>query len=260
MDETQLEELAKPQSDSRGRVTNAATVRRLRNREQWERFDTIMVGPGAAGVTKGWFETFKDFARVSQVMWFQSRDSNVDAAYTNQRSERYDYAQDLYNFNLEFLASTYDAEFDSLGSSAKAMQNIWCQELPKALGFEVLLADADIIAQGPATAFMAGRGNIGGYATDTGAAMVNGGINGTPNKENGWTFPEPIMIAAQAKLTVRAYIAQPIKDLIQAMEGPGVSLYPDGRGGYVEKPNWYGIRATFRGPRYMQLRGARSAV
>lgn len=258
MDELEQAKEAEPQSDSRGRVMNAADVRRLRNREQWERYDSIMVGPGASQVTKGWFNSFTEFARVSQIMWFQSRDSNVDLCYTNQRSERYDYAQDLYNFHLEFIASTFEAEFDSLGASAKAMQNIWCQELPKALGIEVLLADADIIAQGPATAFMAGRGNSGGYATDTGATLVHGGTNGVPNKENGWAFPEPIMIASHAKLTVRAQIGQPIKDLIQAMEGPGTSLYPNGQGGYVEKPNWYGVRATFRGPRYMQLRGARS--
>jgi hypothetical protein len=67
------------------------------------------------------------------------------------------------------------------------------------------------------------------------------------------------MIAAKAKLTVRAYIAQPIKDLLAAIPGPGLSLYPNGTGGYVEKPNWYAIRVTFRGPRYLQLRGARSA-
>ena len=38
------------------------------------------------------------------------------------------------------------------------------------------------------------------------------------------------------------------------------ALVPDGAGGTVELPNWYIIRITMRGPRYLQLRGARSSA
>ncbi len=257
--EQELLALSEPISDARGRVTNAADVRALRSREQWERYDTVIVGAGAQDQSKGWFNNFTGFAGVSQLSWFQSRDSNVDLAWTNQKSERYDYAQDLYNCNIEFLSPAYQAEFDSLGESQKEALMIWNQELPKALGFEVLLADADIIAQGPGTAFMAGRGNSGLVATDTGSPLVSGGTNGLPVRDNAWSFPEPIMIAAKAKLTVRAYIAQPVKQLLAALPGPGMVTIPKGDGTYIESPNWYGIRITFRGPRYLQLRGARSA-
>lgn len=246
-----------------GRVDREAaqTVRRMRAREQWERYDTVIVGNGAADQSKGWFNTFTGFANVQQLSWFQSRDANVDLAYTNQRSERLDYAQDLYNLNVEYIAPSYLAEFDSAGELSKIAQALWTQELPKAMSFEVLLADSDIIAQGPGTAFMSGRGNAGMFATDSGASVFNGGNNGLANRDNGWSFPEPIMLAAQAKITVRAYIAQPIKDALRALIGPGSWVFPNPSqpSGYYTMPQWFSIRVSLRGPRYMQLRGARSA-
>ena len=260
MSEAERQQAADPKADTRGRVTNAEYVRRLRNREQWERYDSIIVGNGAASQSKGWFNDFIALSRVSQISWFQSRDSNVDLCWTNQKSERYDYAQDLYQFMLEFLCPAFMAEFAEDAGAYKYAQLLWTQELPKALGTEVLLADSDIIAQAPATAFMAGRGNFGTFATDTAASMVVGGNNGVPAKENCWLFPDPVMIAAVAKLTVRAQIGQPVNDILREMPGPGVSLVPKGDGTYIEVDNWFAIRATFRGPRYMQLRGARSAA
>lgn len=260
MSEAQRQAAAEPKADTRGRVTNAGYVRKLRNREQWERYDSIVVGVGARNQSKGWFENFVDLSRVSQISWFQSRDSNVDQCWTNQKSERYDFAQDLYQFMLEFLCPAYMAEFSNDGAAAKYAQFLWTQELPKALGIECLLADSDIIAQAPATAFMAGRGNFGAFATDTAGSLVIGGNNGTPNKENAWLFPDPVMIAAVAKLTVRGIIGQPVNDVLRALPGPGTSSVPDGNGGYITVNNWFAIRATFRGPRYMQLRGARSAA
>lgn len=255
------EQISTPKPDHRGRVTNSAPIRYLRSREQWERSDTLWIGQGAADQSKGWFNTFAAAANVSQWSWFQGRDANVDLAYTNQKSERYDYAQDLYTCEMEFLAPTYQAELvDGSAASQKAAQLIWLQEIPKALGVEVLLADADIIAQAAATSFMAGKGNFNAWATDSAGAMVNGGNNGAPNKGNAWQWPEPIMIAAVAKLTVRAYVATPLKSVLLNLPGPFNDLIPNGTGGFIEKPNWFGIRVTFRGPRYMQLRSARSAA
>lgn len=259
MPEDQRAAASEPKPDTRGRVTNATAVRMLRNKEQWERYDSVVIGVGASSQSKGWFDTFQGLARVSQISWFQSRDSNVDTCWTNQKSERYDYAQDLYQLMVEFLCPTYMAEFSQDGAAAKYAQLLWTQELPKALGMEALLADADIIAQAPATAFPAGRGNIGMFATDTGASVLNGGNNGVATRENSWLWPDPVMIAAVAKLTVRAYIGQPINNVLREMPGPGISKIPKGDGTYIDVPNWFAIRCTFRGPRYMQLRGARSA-
>lgn len=255
------EKISTPIPDHRGRVMNAGPIRALRSREQWERSDTLWIGQGAGDQSKGWFNTFAAAANVSQWSWFQGRDANVDLAYTNQKSDRYDYAQDLYTCEMEFLAPAFQAELaDGNAAAAKAMQLIWTQEIPKALGCEVLLADADIIAQAAATSFMAGKGNTGSWATDSAGSMVFGGTNGVPSRGNAWQWPEPIMIAAVAKLTVRAFLATPLKSVLLNMPGPGVDLIPNGTGGYIEKPNWFGIRVTFRGPRYMQLRSARSAA
>ncbi len=239
-------------------VESARVIRKLRAREQWERYDSIVVGPGATNVSRGWFNNLQEFAKVSKLSWFGSRDSNVDLAYSNQQTERYDYAQDLYNMNVEFCAPPFLAEFARLGAPEKAAQMWWKEELPKLIAFEVLLADSDIIAQGPGTAFMAGRGNAGAFATDSGAAFYEGGNNGLANRDNGWSFPEPIMLAAQAKLTVRAFLAQPLKDALLNASGPGYMDVPKEDGTFVQVPNWFFIRVNMRGPRYMQLRGARS--
>lgn len=248
--------VAQPKSDGRGRVTNAEEVRAMRNREYFERYDSVFVYSGAQAKSKGFFDTFAQFANSTRVTWFASRDANIDLAYSNSRTERLDQAQDIYNVNACFYAETHQAQFTDLSPQNQVAVTWWTQELPKYMAFQMLLGDADILAQGTGDRFMAGSGNTGGYAQDTGAAYVNGGNNGAPEKSNGYFFPEPIMLAAQAQLSIIGQIATPFKDALAALPGPGFVEVPNGLGGYIVKPIQYGIKFILRGPRYLQLRGA----
>jgi hypothetical protein len=67
------------------------------------------------------------------------------------------------------------------------------------------------------------------------------------------------MLAAKAKLTVRGSIDAPLRAMLASLPGPGAKRIPIGNGQYYEMPNWYGIRISFWGPRYLQMRGARSS-
>lgn len=247
------------QTDNRGRILNAAEFRATRSREQFERYDSVMVFDGAESKTKGWFNTFAAFGRSTRLTWFASRDANVDLAYSNSTGERLDQAQDIYAVQAAFYADTHQAQFTDLSAQNQAAVLWWTQELPKYLALTVLLADADILAQATGDRFQAGAGNVGGYAQDTGASLVNGGNNANADRSNGYQFPDPVLLAAQSKLVVIGQVATPLKDAFMSLPGPGYVEVPDGAGSYVRKPIQYGIKVTMRGPRYLQLRSASSA-
>jgi hypothetical protein len=242
-----------------GRILNPNDFRNARSREQYERYDSVCVFDGAESKTKGWFNSFAAFGNSTQLTWFASRDSNVDLAYSNSTSERLDQAQDIYSIQAAFYADTHQAQFASLSAQNQAAVLWWTQELPKYLALTALLGDSDILAQATADRFMAGAGNVGGFAQDTGASVVNGGNNGNADRTNGYHFPDPILLAAQSKLVVKGQIATPLKTSISDLLGPGYVEVPRGDGTYTRKPIQYGIKITMRGPRYLQLRGAYSA-
>lgn len=247
------------QKDSGGRILNAEAFRNARSKEQFERYDSMMVFLGAEDKTKGWFNSFARFGQSNQLTWFASRDANVDLAYSNSTSERLDQAQDIYAIQAAFYAETHQAQFTDLSTQNQAAVLWWTQELPKYLALTVKLGDADILAQATGDRFQAGSGNVGGYATDTGASLVNGGNNANADRANGYQFPDPILLAAQSKLVVIGQLATPLKDAFQGLPGPGVVEIPNGLGGYITKPIQYGIKITMRGPRYLQMRSAYSA-
>lgn len=243
----------------KGRILNADAFRAARSKEQYERYDTVCVYDGAESVTKGWFNSFARFAQGTKITWFASRDANIDLAYSNSTSERLDQAQDIYAVQIAFECDTHQAQFVDLSVQNQAAVTWWTQEVPKYMAFTVQLSDADILAQATGDRFMAGAGNVGGYAQDTGAAYVNGGNNGNADRQNGYCFPDPILCAAQAKLVVIGTLASPMREALQNLPGPGYVEVPKGDGTYVRKPIQYAIKVTMRGPRYLQLRGAYSA-
>jgi hypothetical protein len=248
-------------TDSRGVIDRqqAARIRATRAQEPWERYDSIVIGPGAAAKTRGWFNTWADFANSDQLQWFSGRDSAVGPAYTNQSTERTDWAQDIYQSLVEFICPTVSAEFASDNNDSAFSPVMFSQILPNQLSMRVVLADADEIAKAPASHFPSGFGTS--YPLIAGAATPSmfGGNSGEPVVSNGWKWVEPIMLAAKSKLTVFGNIDAPIRDLLRNMPGPGNLLIPNGAGGVITYPLWYTIRVTHRGPRYLQLRGARSS-
>lgn len=246
----------------------ASAIRRTRAAEQWERYDTIVVGPGAAGTTRGWYNDFRSFASADRLTWFQGREADVGSSYTNQRTERYDFAQDLYQFGAEFYAPTGFAEFER-NTEAQFLVDLWTKELPQRMSFEVKLADVDAVLVIPGAHAPAGVGRQGAFANDAPAPIFDAGTQGVPHVSNSWKWPEPLMIPAKGLVSVTARIDDPLRSFMRELQAfPGLKTIPvpqvnaDTNGGVsrnVTYPNWFMVRLFLRGPRYVQLRGARSA-
>lgn len=248
-------------TDSRGVIGKslAQQIRDARAAEQWERVDSIVIGPGASRLSRGWFDTWADLANVDQLQWFSGRDTGAGPSYVNQTSERTDWAQDLYQTHIEFLSPLGLGDLDSLSLDSQFSPQMFVNDLPRMLAIRIVLAEADEIAKAPANHFPAGFGTASMFFDGLAAPTVQAGSVGTPEVRNAFFWPEPIMLAQKSKLTVFGSIDAPIRRLLSTLPGPGVKLVPDGNGGFIEYPNYYTIKITFRGPRYLQLRGARSA-
>lgn len=250
-------------TDSRGVIGKdlATQIRDARAAEQWERFDSIAVFEGAANLSRGWFNTFADLASVDQLQWFSGRDTGAGPSYTNQTTERTDWAQDLYQTTMEFLCPMAFGDLEENPNEGTAFtQQMWVNELPRMMGMRVVLAEADEIAKVPANHMPAGFGTSSMFYDGSAAPTAQVGSVGVPAVSNAFYWPEPIMLAAKAKLTVYGSIDAPLRRFLQQLPGPGAKLVPDGAGGFIRLPNVYEIRITMRGPRYLQLRGARSAA
>lgn len=248
--------------DERG-VVNAAGVQHLRgtrSREFWSRYDSIIIGQGAARLSRGFFNNWVDFAAADRLQWFSGRDTGAGPAYTNQVTERTDWAQDLYRTRIEFLTPPGLADIESDANDAQIMPLLFAHELPNSLAMSVVLAESDEIARAPASHFPAGFGPAYPVISGAAAPATLAGSNGEPSVNNSWVWPEPITLAAKAKLTVSASVDAPLRQAFANLPGPGTRLIPDGQGGFVELANWYIIRISFDGPRYLQIRGARSSA
>lgn len=265
-------------TDSKGRVLPeiAEEIRKTRVAEQWERYDSIVIGPGAKALDDGWFDTWADFANADSLVWFTKRSSNVGRSYTNQGTERTDWAQDFYQTGIEFIAPPGLGERESEVLDQVIMPIFFTRELPNRMVFRITIADADTIAEFPGIHGPSGYGTTGVEASQAPAPLMVPGQTGEPHVSNTWKWPEPVMLPAQGRIAVQARIDQPIRALMQQLgdvEGencPGFKMLPPcgaaaaGTGGaplpFISYPNWYTIRVFHRGPRYLQLRGGRSAA
>lgn len=261
------------QAGPRGTVAPdmADAIRAVRAAEAWERYDTINVGPGAAQQSRGWYETFAGMAAADKLTWFVGREPSVGDAYTNQATERSDFAQDLYQFGAEFIAPTGFAEYEG-GTEAQFIVDMFTKELPQRLSFRVKIAGVDDVLVLPGTHAPAGMGRTGAFGTDGVAPIFDGGTQGQAHVSNSWKWPDPIMLPAKAQIQVTARIDEPLRTFMQQLTGyPGVKAIPirtlpalgtapvtQNLVRNVAYPNWFGIRLFMRGPRYVQLRGARS--
>jgi hypothetical protein len=243
----------------------AAWARATRAREQWERYDTICIGPGAREASKGWFNSWAEFANASQIVWFSGRDPNVGLAYTNQTTERTDFAQDLYQLMIEFIAPFGMADLAANPLDAQFFPMYFTKEGPNEIAFLMQLAQSDNVLQIPGAHAPAGTGTTGLVLDQSASPTVYAGNNGDANVSNTWKWPEPVMMPAQGSLQLTAQISNPMKQFLQQYATlPGnlnVPMEPPGPQGETNTlPLWYKIRITHRGPRYLQLRQARSAA
>jgi hypothetical protein len=249
-------------ADDRGVVPAdaAAAIRKMRVAEMWTRYDSVVIGPGASGKSRGWFESWADFASADQLEFFSGRSSNAGAAYTNQNTERTDWAQDLFQTRIEFDAPPGLSDLETDPNDGQTMPILFTQQFPDQMATRIILAESDEIAKAPARFFPAGLGGAYGQVFGAGSPGVIGGSNGEPHISNAFIWPDPILLAAKAKLTVRMGIDAPLRSFLQNIAGPGYKEIPDGKGGVRRMANWYVIRVSHWGPRYLQLRGARSSA
>ena len=248
--------------DHRGVVpaSEAAQVRDLRAEEQWERYDSVVIGDGAADQSRGWFNTWNAFAGAQQLRWFSGRDPGVGSAFTNQFDSRSDWAQDFHQVMCEFIAPPGMADIESDGNDALITPTLFAQLLPQYLRLRVVLSDSDDIAAAPASHYPAGFGTSYPLVSAAAAPTVYAGNNGEPIVSNTWKFPEPVMLAAKSQIRIEGEISQPLAGAFLAMAGPGFKLIPAANGQDFQLANFYIIRITLRGPRYLQLRGARTSA
>ncbi|TPV95537.1 MAG: hypothetical protein B7733_09430 [Myxococcales bacterium FL481] len=253
-----------PVGDRRGVIPSneAARVRKIRAEEQWERVDSVVIGKGASTRSRGWFETWPDFAEANELQWFSGRDTAVGPAYTNQQTERTDWAQDIYHISVQMIAPPGIADLETNPNDALIMPLLFQQQLATQLALSVILADSDQVASAPADHFPGGFGTSYPLVSSSATPTTFAGNNGEPVVQNTWKFPEPIMLAAKAKITIRGQIDSPIRGLLAGLTGPGEKNVPTGnpQQPFRKMPNWYTIKITLRGPRYLQLRGARSSA
>lgn len=249
--------------DTRGRVkSDAATlIRQLRVAEAWERYDGIAIGPGARDIDQNYFNTWSDLASADIITWFSSRAPGVGKSFTNQRTERTDWAQDFYQFGMEFYAPAGFADLETDQNDAQFFPLLFVKELAKRMSIRITIADTDEILVIPANRAPSGVGDASAFADGSAAPFMSPGVQGVPIMSNTWKFPVPIMLPAVGKITVEARIDNPLRNFYQQFTAsPGSKrVFNPATQAFVEMGNLYTIIAAFRGPRYLQFRGAREA-
>lgn len=241
-------------------------VRGIRSREQWIRYDSCVIGPGARDVDPSWFDTWSQFADADRLIFGNGkRNSNVGAAYTNQGSEREDYAQDIYQSGIEWIAPVGLHDFEQDDSDALLMPLIFSRELPNRTSIKAVIADTDTNVIAPAIHWPASVGNTGQATDDSASNVTLPGQTGNADLRSAWSWPEPVKIPAKGLFMVEMRLDQPWKRALLEFENSPKSkavVVPAALGGVSTTalvPNWYVIRVWHRGPRYVQLRGARSS-
>lgn len=248
--------------DGRGLITPEAAeiIRNSRVGEQWERIDSVCVGPGMRDLDPGWFNNWAQFAAAEELVWFSRRQANVGRSYVNQDTERTDWAQDIHQTGIEFIAPPGMADRETEEVDGEFTPMMFTRWLPTLMPMNIQLADTDSISMAPANHMPSGYGTDGTFAAGAAAPLVIGGNQGRPTVSNSWKWPEPLMLPAQGKLTVRARIDQPLRGFLANLQGPGSKIVLDAN--QVERllPNIYTIKIFHRGPRFLQFRGARTAA
>jgi hypothetical protein len=132
------------------------------------------------------------------------------------------------------------------------------------MAFHVVQANTDDIAVAPGGHMPGVSGVTGAQLGGVGQIIVDGGQRGTADIRNSWQWPTPLKVPAKSKLQVVSRVDGEMRDfLLQLPISPGIKTIPfldsTGELDKATYQNFYRIRVWHRGPRFVQLRGARSA-
>lgn len=249
----------------------AKVIRDTRVAEQWERYDSVIIGPRARELDQGFFNSWQEFANADKIEFFKSRSGSVGDSYSNQGTERTDYAQDFYQTGIEFFAPIGLGELETDLLDQVIMPSFFVRELPNRMPFRIKIADVDNIATIPGSHAPSGYGVTGIEASQSPAPLFSPGQQGEAHVSNTWKWPEPVMVPAGGRIGVTARIDSPAREFLRELDTcPGFKNMPPCGAAQasvdnqpvesIQYPNWYIIRVFFRGPRYLQIRGARSAA
>lgn len=245
-------------------MVDAAQVRSLRAEEQWERYDTICIGPGARDVNGSWFDNLADFAEADSLVWNDgTRTRQVGLAYCNQSGDTEDWAQKVYQSGIDFEAPTGILGAEAAAIEGGALQQIFMRDLPEMMAFSIVVQDTDTMLEVPGGHMPSAAGVSGQSMNGAGFLIADAGQRGTGDLRNTWSWPNPLELPAKSKIRVQARIDRPIREFLRQLDTVPTTktlVVPDGTGTKtVTYRNWYRIRVWHRGPRFVQLRGARSS-
>lgn len=241
-------------------------VRDLRDKSMWVRYDSVLTGPGTnISNVPGWQNTFAELANREEIRFNDGSrtEGTAGSTYCNQSGDTEDWAQNIYATRVEFFCPFGIEQFEENQFDAAIGPMMWLQELPQRCTFEVKLADADTYLKVPGNMLPS---NLGVESSQTGGAASTFAIPGHTGKADltvGWVWPEPLQIPAKGKIVTIMRMGAPIRQFFQALTTlPQSKVLPipvPAGVQIVRYPNVYGIRVSHWGPRFLQLRGARSS-
>jgi hypothetical protein len=246
-----------------GQISDVAGIRKIRNKEQWTRVDSICIGPGAQDQDGGWFNNWSDLAAAEQLVLFARPRPNAPGAYCNT-SEREDWAQLVYGMWVEWIAPTSELRY--LTSAFDYDFAAWfTTEVPRSTYLTVNLADQDNMLRVPANYAPAGHGTTELRQFGTSSPAISPGQVGVAAFRECWQWPVPLGVPALKRINVTLKfdrrVFAPLTGLTNA---PGSTVFPtvdpDNPLGIILRSiaNRFVIRVGLLGPRFVQLRGAYS--
>jgi hypothetical protein len=238
-------------------------AQKLRNREQWLRYDSVQIGPGARGEDPGWYDSWAQFAQAEQVELFSGARQGVNKAWSNS-SEREDYAQLIYGMYAEFTAPVCDLR-QLTNPLDQDLARWWTSEIPRGTYLTVQLQDTDNILRIPATYAPAGHGPTEVRTDGAAAPTLNPGNSGAAQWRECWQWPIPIGVPAVKRVQCTLKFDRRIFQRLQFItNAPGFTVWTainpldPQQTLVIPIQNRFSVRVGFLGPRYVQLRGAAS--
>lgn len=239
-------------------------IRGIRNKEQWLRYDSIQVGPGAKAEDPGWFDSWAGISAAQQLTLFSNARENVNKAFSNTGGPTEDYAQVMYGLQAEFLAPPMDLRQLS-NPFDQDMARWWTSEVPRSTFLTVKVQGTDNVLQIPATHAPAGHGPTELRTDGATAPTLNPGNSGGAAWREAWMWPMPLGIPATKKVQVELQLDRRIFQALRNItNAPGHTVWPVTDPAnplntiLLNIPNRFSIRLGFLGPRFTQLRGAYS--
>lgn len=247
-------------------------IRNLRDKGIWVRYDSILIGPGLGGGgaqgsgVPGWFNNFSGLAGAEELRFGDGSrtEGTAGATYCNQSGSTEDWAQKVFATRIEFIAPFGIEEFETNSFDAGFGPMWWLQEVPRRMSCVVSLADTDNIIKVPPIMMPSNLGVQGQSIGGSASTFAIPGQTGENNLTVGFLWPEPIEVPAKGKLFTTMRLGLPLRPFMLQLTGntPGaknVVITADQVSRIVRYPNIYGIRVSHWGPRFLQLRGARSS-